>query len=55
MLVQLEVISMLRVPSLIWTLPSGWPESSRTHMRSPERNVLLCTLFELIDDVVPLE
>ena len=55
MLEQLELISSVRVRSSMRTLPSGLPESSRTHMRSPGRNVLLCTLFELIELVVPLE
>ena len=46
---------MLRVELEIVTEPAASPRSSRTHMRSPSWNVLLWTLFELIELVVPLE
>jgi hypothetical protein len=39
----------------IRTLPSGLPESSVTHIRSPTLNVLFSTLFELTELDVPLE
>jgi hypothetical protein len=53
--VQLDSISTFRVLDPMVTLPSGLPESSTTHIRSPTRNVLLDTLFELTELCVPLE
>lgn len=52
---QLDPISISRVFDATLTLPSGLSESSSTHIRSPTRNDLLDTLFELTELVVPLE
>jgi hypothetical protein len=51
---QLDVISIVRVLADTVTLSRPVPEASVIHIMSPARNGRLCTLFELIDERVPL-
>ena len=52
---QFELISTVRVRSEMVALAAPFPDASRTHITSPTLNVLLLTLFEETDEVVPLE
>ena len=52
--VQLEPISSSRVPLLTEVDPRPFSESSTIHIISPGRNECDWTLFELIDEYVPL-